>query len=87
MGQELGETGIAESGEVQGVLVHWAGDNRIDFASERQASGFLHGFPSNPPGLFGEQGAGSGTARCTGGYRSPLPAPEKNEIRVERTER
>jgi len=67
--------------------VNGACDDCVHFASERQTDGFLHRFAGDPPRLFWKQGAGSGTRRCIGRYRSPLPAPEKHENRVERTER
>src|SRR3989454_797104 len=40
--------------------------------------------PGAPARHFREQGAGGGTGGCRGGFRSPLPIPEHDDVRGER---
>ncbi len=75
MGQELGETGIAESGEVQGVLMHRAGDDAVHLARQGESNRLFHRLAGDPARLFGKQRAGS-----------DIFASDQDEIGIQRTE-
>jgi len=63
MRQELGEAGVAEPGEIQGVLVHRPRDDRVRFPGQRQADSLCDCLAGNPAGDIGRR-------------RVPLPTPE-----------
>ena len=81
MRQQLRETGIAEAGQVEGVLVHRAGDDGVDLSLPGQLHGLLYRLTRETTGLFGEQGARSGS------FPSPLPTPDHNDVSIKRTQR
>ena len=84
--QHLSETGVVESGEMEGMLVHRPGDYRIHGPRPGQLDGAFHGLGRDTTGVFGEQGAGRGTVQGPGGFCSPLPAFQQGDVRVERPE-